>query len=87
MATHMTDTPDILRIALAQLNPTLGDIKGNIEKARKARKDAFANDTKDGGPGVLIGSPYRNEDGLYNAVALLDNGKIQTLTKDQCQGL
>jgi len=40
MATHMTDTPDILRIALAQLNPTLGDIKGNIEKARKARKDA-----------------------------------------------
>lgn len=117
MATHMTDTPDILRIALAQLNPTLGDIKGNIEKARKARKDAarqqadlilftelfvsgyppedlvlkpafvedcmnavaeFANDTKDGGPGVLIGSPYRNEDGLYNAVALLDNGKIQT---------
>ena len=113
----MTDTPDILRIALAQLNPTLGDIKGNLEKARKARKDAsrqqadlvlftelfisgyppedlvlkpafvedcmnavaeLAEETNDGGPGVLIGSPYRNDDGLYNAVALLDDGKIQT---------
>ena len=113
----MTDTPDILRIALAQLNPTLGDIKGNLEKARKARKDAsrqqadlvlftelfisgyppedlvlkpafvedcmnavaeLAEETNDGGPGVLIGSPYRNDDGLYNAVALLDEGKIQT---------
>ena len=113
----MTQNPDILRIALAQLNPTLGDIKGNIEKAREARKDAarqqadlilftelyvsgyppedlvlkpafvedcmnavaeLAKDTIDGGPGVLIGSPYRNEDGLYNAVALLDEGKVQT---------
>jgi NAD+ synthase len=32
--------PDILRIAIAQLNPTVGDIAGNIEKARKARADA-----------------------------------------------
>jgi NAD+ synthase len=114
---QMTKTPDILRIALAQLNPTLGDISGNIEKARKARADAarqkadlilftelfvsgyppedlvlkpafvedcmnaveaLAKDTKDSGPGVLIGSPYRNQDGLYNAVALLDEGKVQT---------
>lgn len=117
MAVFMTKTPEILRIALAQLNPTLGDIKGNLEKAREARKDAarqqadlvlftelfvsgyppedlvlkpafvedcmnavaeLANETNDGGPGVLIGSPYRNDDGLYNAVALLDEGKIQT---------
>ena len=114
---YMTDTPNILRIALAQLNPTLGDIKGNIEKARVARKDAarqqadlilftelfvsgyppedlvlkpafvedcmiavadLAEDTSDGGPGILIGSPYRNKDGLYNAVALLDEGKVKT---------
>ena len=113
----MTQRPDILRIALAQLNPTLGDIEGNIEKARAARKDAtrqqadlilftelfisgyppedlvlkpafiedcmnavaaLAKDTSDGGPGILIGSPYQNENGLYNAVALLDDGKVQT---------
>jgi NAD+ synthase len=36
----MTDTKNTLRIALAQLNPTVGDIKGNLELARKARTDA-----------------------------------------------
>jgi NAD+ synthase len=36
----MTKAPDILRIATAQLNPTLGDIKGNLAKAREARADA-----------------------------------------------
>ncbi|WEX11573.1 NAD+ synthase [Chelativorans sp. AA-79] len=32
--------PDILRIAVAQLNPTVGDITGNLAKAREARADA-----------------------------------------------
>ncbi|HEU4986587.1 MAG TPA: NAD+ synthase [Rhizobiaceae bacterium] len=32
--------PDILRIAIAQLNPTMGDIAGNLAKAREARTDA-----------------------------------------------
>lgn len=36
----MKKAPDILRIATAQLNPTLGDIKGNLAKAREARADA-----------------------------------------------
>lgn len=36
----MTKTPDILRIAVAQLNPTVGDIEGNLAKAREARADA-----------------------------------------------
>lgn len=36
----MTSSPDILRIAIAQLNPTVGDIAGNLEKAREARADA-----------------------------------------------
>jgi hypothetical protein len=31
---------DILRIAVAQLNPTVGDIAGNLAKAREARADA-----------------------------------------------
>ena len=116
----MTDRPDILRIALAQLNPVLGDIEGNIEKARAARADAarmkadlllltelfvsgyppedlvlkrsfvnacmkavekLAEDTADGGPGIVIGTPYRDEHGLFNAVAVLDDGKVQTWRK------
>ncbi|MBC7283121.1 NAD+ synthase [Hoeflea sp.] len=32
--------PDILRIAVAQLNPTVGDIKGNLARAREARSEA-----------------------------------------------
>lgn len=36
----MTKTPDILRIAIAQLNPIVGDIEGNLAKARQARADA-----------------------------------------------
>ena len=36
----MTDAPEILRIAVAQLNPTVGDIAGNLLLAREARADA-----------------------------------------------
>ena len=36
----MTETPDTLRIAVAQLNPTVGDISGNLQLARAARADA-----------------------------------------------
>ena len=32
--------PDILRIAVAQLNPVVGDVAGNLAKAREARADA-----------------------------------------------
>ncbi len=113
----MTKSPDIIRIAIAQLNPTVGDIEGNLKLARKARADAarqkadlvlftelfisgyppedlvlkpsfvdacenavreLAKDTKDGGPAILIGSPVRDKTGLYNAIAMLDEGKIQT---------
>ncbi len=34
------NAPDILRIAVAQLNPTVGDVAGNLAKAREARADA-----------------------------------------------
>lgn len=36
----MSTTPDTLRIAIAQLNPTVGDIAGNLALARSARQDA-----------------------------------------------
>jgi NAD+ synthase len=32
--------PSVLRIAVAQLNPTVGDIGGNLAKARQAREEA-----------------------------------------------
>jgi NAD+ synthase len=33
-------SPDILRIAIAQLNPTVGDVAANLARARQARADA-----------------------------------------------
>lgn len=36
----MTKAPDVIRIAVAQLNPVMGDIAGNLAKAREARADA-----------------------------------------------
>jgi NAD+ synthase len=103
------------RIAVAQLNPTVGDVSGNLAKAREARADAarerahlvlftelflcgyppedlvlkpafiracwkavesLAADTADGGPGVIIGFPRQDETGRYNAIAVLDGGKV-----------
>jgi NAD+ synthase len=110
---------DAFRIALAQLNPVMGDIAGNLAKARAARAEAakagadvilfaelyivgyppedlvlkpalqddarlaiekFARDTNDGGPAVLIGAPWREEGGLYNAMVLLDGGAVAAKT-------
>jgi len=108
----MTDT---FRIALAQLNPVMGDIAGNMARARAARAQAahagadvilfselfvvgyppedlvlkpalqddvraavegFAHETDDGGPAVLIGTPWLDAGKLYNATLLLDRGRI-----------
>jgi NAD+ synthase len=108
---------DRYRIALAQLNPVVGDIAGNLARARTARAQAMdadvilfselfivgyspedlvlkpalqqdaraaveelARDTEDGGPAILIGTPWVEHAELYNAVALLDGGKVQGLT-------
>lgn len=107
----MTDT---LNIALAQLNPTLGNIEGNLNLLRGARKKArgsdlivtgelivsgyppedlvlkpafldaieqqvkvFASETSDGGPAVLLGTPWRESGNLYNAALLLFEGRIE----------
>lgn len=109
-----------LRIALAQLNPIVGDLEGNASLARKARAEAaahntdlvvfselfitgyppedlilkpafieaskriieeLAKETADGGPALLIGTPWPGEDGghPYNSVALLDGGVISDI--------
>jgi NAD+ synthase len=106
---------DRLAIAVAQLNPTVGDIAGNADKARRARADAardgadlvafpelflsgyppedlvlkpafqaacrakieeLARETADGGPALLIGTPWVEEKKLYNAYCVLDRGAI-----------
>jgi NAD+ synthase len=110
---------DRFRIALAQLNPLMGDIAGNLRKARAARADAaragadlilfselfivgyppedlvlkpalqqdaheavekFAADTADGGPAVLIGTPWTQDGKLHNACVLLDGGAVAAKT-------
>src|SRR3954471_11419246 len=110
--------PKTLRIALAQLNPTVGDVAGNAAKVRAARSEAaglgadvvmfpelflagyppedlvlkpafqdvcreaceaLARETGDGGPAVLVGLPWAENGGLYNAYALLDAGQIAAL--------
>ncbi|MDX1732500.1 MAG: nitrilase-related carbon-nitrogen hydrolase, partial [Aurantimonas coralicida] len=40
--------------------------------------DRLATDTGDGGPGLVIGSPRRSDNGLYDSVAVLDAGRILT---------
>ena len=40
---------------------------------------ALAVETADGGPALIIGAPWRQDGKLFNAVMLLDKGKIVTL--------
>ena len=115
----MNERPaDKLAIAVAQLNPIVGDVSGNLERARKARaqaagdradvvafpelfiagyppedlvlKPAFqaacraavetlARETRDGGPAILIGTPWVEDGKLYNAYALLTGGRIEAI--------
>jgi NAD+ synthase len=100
------------RIALAQLNPVMGDIAGNLKRARDARAkvpdadviffselfivgyppedlvlkgalqadareaiEALAADTATG-PAILIGAPWMEDGKLYNAMLLLDRGRV-----------
>ncbi len=115
----MNERPaDRLAIAVAQLNPTVGDVSGNLGRARKARAqaardgadliafpelfiagyppedlvlkplfqaacrgaiEALARETADGGPAVLIGTPWVDDAKLYNAYVLLGRGGIETI--------
>jgi NAD+ synthase len=104
-----------LKIAIAQLNCTVGAIDKNLAAIRNAREkaaalgadllvtpemsisgyqpedlvlkpafvaaceaavDELAADTADGGPGIIVGTPWRNNEFLHNAAFVLDDGKI-----------
>jgi NAD+ synthase len=106
-----------LRIALAQLNPTVGDLAGNVAKARRAhadaerqgahlvvfpelfitgyppedlvKKPAFAAAARratedlarsiEGGPALLVGTVWPEDGKVYNAVALIEAGKVSAV--------
>ncbi|MGQ0674582.1 MAG: NAD+ synthase [Rhodospirillales bacterium] len=109
---------DSFSIALAQINPTVGDAEGNADRLLKARAEAarheadlvvpgelaiagyppedlvlkpafqaacaaaagrVAQATSDGGPAVLITTPWREGGLLYNAAILADAGKVQAM--------
>jgi NAD+ synthase len=106
---------DRLAIAIAQLNPTMGDVPANAELARRARAQAaaenadlvafpelflcgyppedlvlkpalqaacrtkveeLARETADGGPAMMIGTPWVEDGKLYNAYCVLADGAI-----------
>ncbi|MEM7654071.1 MAG: nitrilase-related carbon-nitrogen hydrolase, partial [Pseudomonadota bacterium] len=105
--------PDSLKIHLAQCNPVVGDLQGNLGRAREARAAAssadiivfpelfitgyppedlvlkpffnekarevaeeLAKETADGGPAVIIGSPWVEDGLVYNATLVMDEGRI-----------
>src|SRR6202040_2064139 len=51
-------------------------VKPAFQAACRAAIEELARETADGGPAVLIGSPWVEDGKLYNAVALLDGGRI-----------
>lgn len=106
---------DVLKLAIAQINPHEGQIRANEARIRNARAEAarrgadlvvtpefsiagyppedlvrkpsfvaaceaaisgLAAETEDGGPGLIVGGPWRDEGKIYNAAYLLDHGNI-----------
>lgn len=50
--------------------------KPAYQRACHAAIEALAKETADDGPAMIVGSPWRDGDALYNAAFLLDGGKI-----------
>jgi len=54
-------------------------LKPAFQSACRAAVEGLARDTADGGPAVLIGSPWVEDGKLYNACVLLDEGRIAAI--------
>jgi NAD+ synthase len=54
-------------------------LKPAFQAACRAAIEALARETASGGPALLVGTPWVDGGKLYNAVALLDGGKIAAL--------
>jgi NAD+ synthase len=51
-------------------------LKPAFQSACRAAVEELARETADGGPAMLIGSPWVDDGKLYNACALLDGGRV-----------
>src|SRR4029078_10792259 len=54
-------------------------LKPAFQAACRAAVEELARDTADGGPAVLMGTPWVEDGKLYNACALLDEGRIAAI--------
>src|SRR5258705_2830297 len=54
-------------------------LKPALQAACRAAVEELARETAGGGPAMLIGTPWVEDGKLYNACALLDEGRIATL--------
>ena len=54
-------------------------LKPAFQSACRAAIEELARETADGGPAMLIGSPWVEDGKLYNACALLDGGRIAAI--------
>jgi len=83
----MSHAPDVLRIAVAQLNPTVGDIAGNLARAREARADAARHGADLVFFTELFISGYPPEDLVMKPAFLLACEKaVQELAADTADG-
>ncbi len=56
-------------------------LKPALVAAARAQVDRLAAATADGGPALLVGAPWAEGDALYNAMLLLDGGRITGITR------
>src|ERR1700761_8275895 len=54
-------------------------LKPAFQEACRAAAEELARDTADGGPAALVGLPWVEHGKLYNAMALLDRGRIEAV--------
>src|SRR4051812_13329866 len=54
-------------------------LKPAFQAACRAAVEELARETAGGGPAILIGTPWVEDGKLYNACALLDDGRIASL--------
>src|SRR5580693_3522683 len=54
-------------------------LKPAFQSACRAAIEELARETADGGPAMLVGTPWVEDDKLYNACALLDEGRIAAI--------
>src|SRR6185312_2658026 len=54
--------------------------KPAFQSACRAAVEALARETSDGGPAMLVGTPWVDDGKLYNACALLDGGRIAAVS-------